>query len=454
KFVPPDETPERRNARTVFVGNVPVEVAKSRPLQKQLKRHFTTLVPTAKIESVRFRSVAFAAPTSKLPTMDDDAGKAKAKGKLPAKDEKDGRQHDRDRAASWRAKNDEEDDPEKKFLMPNEKKRIAFIKHELHSGVDAVNAYVVFAHPVPETGTRPKNVPPPAPTMDPYEAARLAAERCDGTVFMERTIRVDRVGKDTDASSAAPLGDPKTTIFVGNLDFASKEEDLRVFFEVLVTAERGAPEEQEGESSEEDEEGDEEDETLKSKVPVKKPRTWVKRVRIVRDKDTQLGKGFAYVQFVDRECVDEIFALEESQLKFAKRKLRVQRCKTLPGGAKVLPKFAKPPPAAKTPAVRRPSTSSHRETPKGNPALGEKISHLPKDERKKVKASDPDRVARRAAKKKAKILAEHGVKSKPRVERERVRKRPGEKKAVGKQAEKKKGRVRSGNALAKMNTKK
>lgn len=30
KYIPPDETPERRNARTIFVGNVPVEVAKSR----------------------------------------------------------------------------------------------------------------------------------------------------------------------------------------------------------------------------------------------------------------------------------------------------------------------------------------------------------------------------------------------------------------------------------------
>ena len=92
--------------------------------------------------------------------------------------------------------------------------------------------------------------------------------------------------------------------------------------------------------------------------------------------------------------------------------------------------------------------------PKGNPALGARISHLPKDERKRAKAADPERVARRMAKKQAKLLAEQGVKSKPRVERERVRKRPGEKKAVGKQGERKKGRVRSGNALAKMNTKK
>ena len=263
-------------------------------------------MPTAKIESVRFRSVAFAAPTAKLPSGEDDTGKGKGKGKPAAIDEKDkeGRQHDRDRAASWRAKKgEEEEEPDKKqYLMPKEKKRIAFIKQELHSGVDAVNAYVVFAHPIPDSAKRPANVPPPAPTMDPYEAARLAAERCDGTVFMDRTIRVDRVAKDGDGAqrTGVPAGDPKLTVFVGNLDFASKEEDLRAFFEALVVKERGPPGEAGKESSEEEEESEEEDEAGEDKVSVPKPRTWVKRVRIVRDKDTQLGKGFAYVQFVVR----------------------------------------------------------------------------------------------------------------------------------------------------------
>ena len=99
-------------------------------------------------------------------------------------------------------------------------------------------------------------MPPPVPTMDPYEAARLSAERCDGTVFMDRTVRVDRVGKDADDAQANSVlaGDPKTTIFVGNLDFASKEEDLRAFFEALVVAERGSPGSSQGESSDEDEE--------------------------------------------------------------------------------------------------------------------------------------------------------------------------------------------------------
>ena len=173
-----------------------------------------------------------------------------------------------------------------------------------------MNAYVVFAHP-PSPGVlarRPANVPPPAPVMDPYEAALACAEKCDGSAFLGRTLRVDVVKRGarpgTEGEGAITrgeqviAGDPKATVFVGNLDFASKEEDLRAFFETLMCEEKGQPggKSKDGsEASEEEEEesdGDEEDEEGR------KPRTWVKRVRIVRDRDTQLGKGFAYVQFV------------------------------------------------------------------------------------------------------------------------------------------------------------
>lgn len=120
-------------------------------------------------------------------------------------------------------------------------------------------------------------------------------------MFMERLIRVDRVGKtgakgasqstddDDVQGDARPLqdADPKLSIFVGNLDFESKEEDLRVFFESLLETEKGKPP------------GEDEKVMVDGSV-IDKPRTWVTHVRIVRDKDTQLGKGFAYVQFVVR----------------------------------------------------------------------------------------------------------------------------------------------------------
>ncbi|KAG6840792.1 hypothetical protein H0H93_004470, partial [Arthromyces matolae] len=69
-----------------------------------------------------------------------------------------------------------------------------------------------------------------------------------------------------------------------------------------------------------DEEEEEEEEAGANRI--RKTLGWVTRVRIVRDKDTQLGKGFGYVQFRDHESVDEVLAMEPTKLKFAKRKLR------------------------------------------------------------------------------------------------------------------------------------
>jgi nucleolar protein 12 len=119
--------------------------------------------------------------------------------------------------------------------------------------------------------------------MDPYEAAEkvLAA---NGQLYNERTIRVDRLRKPSGeglATATTALGkrdawlpsgtDPKRSLFVGGLDYASKEEDVRVFFEELVKAERGA---REGGGR------------------------WVTEVRLIRDRETQMGKGFGYVHFV------------------------------------------------------------------------------------------------------------------------------------------------------------
>jgi nucleolar protein 12 len=101
---------------------------------------------------------------------------------------------------------------------------------------------------------------------------------------MDRTIRVDslRLPSALGLQSATnalskrdawlPMGtDPKNSVFVGGLDYAAKEEDVRVFFEELVKKERG---------------------------PAEGSGSWVTGVRIVRDKETQLGKGFGYVHFV------------------------------------------------------------------------------------------------------------------------------------------------------------
>jgi len=173
--------------------------------------------------------------------------------------------------------------------------------------------------------------------------------------------------------------------------------------------------------------------------------------------------------------VDEILALEEGKIKFAKRKLRVQRCKIITSastssrkkterGLPVLSSSSQKskiatggtitnPRSGPTP-IRTPASGS---VPKGDPNFGKQLEHLSKEERKKEKAANVDRVARRLAKKRvkaamAKESSKFGGDGKERV---RVRRKgggsggplPGKAKA-------KKSRVRSEANLAKRNMKK
>jgi len=165
--------------------------------------------------------------------------------------------------SQWQAEHHEDGPETKTYLTPQEKKRISFIKRQLHPTGASIHAYIVFAHADPQRST---NVPS---LMDPFEAAQMAVAECDGTTFMDRTIRVDFVGTDTRTTRVNE--DLKLTVFVGNLDFTAKEEELRSFFETL------------GETS---------------SVKVKSDQhNVVKHVRLIRDSSTQLGKGFGYVEF-------------------------------------------------------------------------------------------------------------------------------------------------------------
>ncbi|KAF8468657.1 hypothetical protein JB92DRAFT_2801736 [Gautieria morchelliformis] len=477
----PDETPAQRDARTVFVGNVPVAVVKSKPLQKQLKRHFLSLITRSKIESIRFRSIAFASATAVLPTEDSKTSPSKKDGDAISTRQ----QRQEDRAAQWRESlitgkvtgkmsREEEDkvfeheDSHGKakrasYLTPAERKRVAFIKGEFHNEVDTVNAYIVFAHYAASHDTEP--TASQALLLHPSEAARLAVEKCDGSLFMNRTIRVDRVGQwraGVDNGSAVgddlgQFGDPRATLFVGNLDFAAKEEELRVWFEGVVSQERGPPPSEEtGVGVAKD---DIEEDITEGAGTQGKPIRWVRSVRIVRDHGSQLGKGFAYVRFlasimsiIDRECVDEILGLEPSQLKFAKRKLRVQRCKVIPD-APVLPKTKKPIAPAPSQRAKNTASASSVPLPKGDPSLGEKLAGLSKDERKAAKATNVDRLKRRLAKKKLKEGVKKAQDDKAGKERKRERPRP-RNKTDGKAKMVNKGRLRSEKSVAKRNTKK
>ncbi|RUP51877.1 hypothetical protein BC936DRAFT_144932 [Jimgerdemannia flammicorona] len=233
----PKKDDKERLERTIFVGNLPVSAigkviefcvnlvrllllvliiachnACTITIQVDYRKFKVEFAKYGKIESIRFRSIAFAE------------------------------------------------------LLP---RKIAFITGKLHSERDIVNAYVV------------------------YENATMAkkALEMNGKLFLEKHLRVD--------GAANPKShDRKRSVFVGNLAFDAQEERLWAFFKDC------------GE---------------------------IENVRIVRDSKTNLGKGFAYVQFVvckenvsrtcfvgNRESVD--LALQLHETKSEKRKLRVQRC--------------------------------------------------------------------------------------------------------------------------------
>ncbi|KAJ1775156.1 Nucleolar protein 12 [Coemansia sp. RSA 2523] len=120
------------------------------------------------------------------------------------------------------------------------------------------------------------------------ESAKKALE-LNGTEFQDKHIRVDLANNDKEH-------DMKKSVFVGNLDFAAEEEDLWRHFGTCGT---------------------------------------VSNVRIIRDSKTNLGKGFAYVQFSDRASVS--LALKLNGTEVNSRKLRVQRAsEQVPKGKKAV----------------------------------------------------------------------------------------------------------------------
>ena len=115
------------------------------------------------------------------------------------------------------------------------------------------------------------------------QASANAALSLNGSVFLEKHIRVD-----VSEQSATKSYDTKKSVFVGNLSFDAEDEHLWDFF-----ADCGE----------------------------------INRVRIVRDRKTNVGKGFAYVQFKERSCV--LLALKLNDTELLGRPIRVTRCKAI-----------------------------------------------------------------------------------------------------------------------------
>lgn len=245
-----DASEVEKAARTVFLSNVSSECINSKSAEKALKKHLESFIPDLadnkpphKVESIRFRSTAFA---SSLP------------------------------------------------------KRAAFAKKEImDSTTKSTNAYAVYTTKV---------------------AAREAVKRLNGTVLLKRHLHVDSVAHPAKI-------DHRRCVFVGNLPFVDDESQTP-----------------------------NEDGSAKKAKPASdvEEGLWVhfakagkvESVRVVRDAQTRVGKGFAYVQFVDENGVEA--ALQHNEKKFPPmlpRKLRVTRCKA----EKKKPDRPRGPPPSKSP---------------------------------------------------------------------------------------------------------
>ncbi|OQS04672.1 hypothetical protein THRCLA_03115 [Thraustotheca clavata] len=143
-------------------------------------------------------------------------------------------------------------------------KKVCANKKIFVEGRDNCNAYVVFAS----------------------EESIEKALALNGSEFHEKFIRVDR---------KVMTKDPKRTVFVGNVAFTATEDEIRNHFEANI-------------------EKDDEDEGS----------NLVESVRIIRDKESHLGKGFCYVLLKDVPTATKALKLDGS--KIGKRELRVSVC--------------------------------------------------------------------------------------------------------------------------------
>ncbi|TGO22520.1 hypothetical protein BPAE_0164g00070 [Botrytis paeoniae] len=237
-LVPDKDAVELEKAsRTIFLGNVASSTISSKADKKILMSHLSSFIddlppppagkPSHKLESLRFRSTAYA--TAALP------------------------------------------------------KKAAFAKKDIMTATTkSTNAYAVYSTAF---------------------AAREAVKKLNGTIVLDRHLRVDGVAHPAKT-------DHRRCVFVGNLGFVDDESLL----------------EQDGENS-----------RKRSKIPSDiEEGLWrqfgkageVESVRVIRDEKTRVGKGFAYVQFTDANAVEAALLFNEKKYPpMLPRVLRVVRAK-------------------------------------------------------------------------------------------------------------------------------
>ncbi|EGE01114.1 nucleolar protein 12 [Trichophyton equinum CBS 127.97] len=173
-------------------------------------------------------------------------------------------------------------------------RRAAYAKKDLmDSTTKGTNAYVVYSTAL----------------------AAKKALKLNGTMVLDRHIRVDSVSKP------APV-DHTRCVFVGNLGFVDEETQ---------------PAEQDGEVKKKKKAAaaaDVEEGLWRTFNDQCGGEGVVESVRVVRDRLTRVGKGFAYVQFKDEDCVEAALLCDGKKFPpMLPRKLRVTRAKRIGTGS-------------------------------------------------------------------------------------------------------------------------
>ncbi|KAF2806987.1 uncharacterized protein BDZ99DRAFT_465735 [Mytilinidion resinicola] len=173
-------------------------------------------------------------------------------------------------------------------------KKAAFaLKEVMDATTKSTNAYAVYSTQV---------------------AAREAAKRLNGTIVLDRHLRVDEVAHPAKQ-------DHKRCVFVGNLGFVDDETNIQA-----------AEELENGKRSRKQKAPSDVEEGLWVQFSKAGP---VESVRVVRDAKTRVSKGIAYVQFKDQNGVEAALQFNDQRYPpLLPRKLRVVRAKAFKRNAK------------------------------------------------------------------------------------------------------------------------
>ncbi|KAE9022668.1 hypothetical protein PR002_g11923 [Phytophthora rubi] len=133
-------------------------------------------------------------------------------------------------------------------------------KKILTTAKDNCNAYVIFVE----------------------ESSVEAALKLNGSTLVHKKIRVDR---------AKPVIDARRSVFIGNVPFKCTDEQMMLFFAKRLQSEEPEP---------------------------------IENVRLIRDRESGLGKGFGYLLLKTPALVAKTLALRN--LKMETRELRLQVC--------------------------------------------------------------------------------------------------------------------------------